>query len=66
MYLAQIIRDVNNIAKFNQWRNISTVIKWFQNITKKMTVDLSNLTSRNFILQFLRSFKKDLSILQGV
>ena len=35
MYLAQIIRDVNNITKFNQWRNISTVIKWFQNITKK-------------------------------
>ena len=35
MYLAQIIRDVNNITKFNQWRNISTVVKWFQNITKK-------------------------------
>ena len=28
-------RDVNNITKFNQWRNTSTVIKWFQNITNK-------------------------------
>ena len=35
MYLARIIRDVNNITNFNQWRNISSVIKWFQNITNK-------------------------------
>ena len=28
-------RDVNNITKFNQWRNTSTVIKWFQNITNE-------------------------------
>ena len=35
MYLARIIRDVNNITKFNQWRNTSVEIKWFQNITNK-------------------------------
>ena len=34
-YLEQIITDVNNITKFNEWINPCTVIKWFQNITSK-------------------------------
>ena len=34
-YLARIIKDINNIKKFNQWRKTFTVIKWFQNITNK-------------------------------
>ena len=35
MYLARIIRDVNDITKKSQWRNTYTVINWFQNITNK-------------------------------
>ena len=35
LYLARNIKDINNIKKFNQWRNTLTVIKWFQNITNK-------------------------------
>ena len=58
MYLARIIRDVNNITKFNQWRDTSTVFKGCRNIATKITADLSNLISRYFIFQFLRSFWK--------
>ena len=54
MYPAQIIRDVNNITKFNQWRN--TPLNGSRISPTKITADLSNLTSRNFTLQFLRSF----------
>ena len=34
-YLEQIIREINNIIKFNLWRNTSTLIKHFQNVTNK-------------------------------
>ena len=35
IHLARIIRDVDNIKKFNQLRRTSSAIKWFQNITNK-------------------------------
>ena len=62
-YHEQIIRDVNNITKFSQWRKTFLVIKCFQNITNKNTCSFINLTYQNFFLQFLGSFQKYLPIL---
>ena len=56
MYLARIIKDVNNIIKFNQWKKLPLSLNGSRMSPTKTTADLSNLTSRKFILQFLRNF----------
>ena len=56
MYLAQIIKDANNIIKFNQWKKLSLSLNGSRISPTKTTADLSNLISRKFILQFLRNF----------
>ena len=55
MYLARIIKDVKNIIKFNQWKKLPLSLNGSRISPTKTTADLSNLTSRTFILQFLRN-----------
>ena len=47
-YLEQIIRDVNNITKFSQWRNTFPAIKWFQNISNKYNYSFIKFDTSEF------------------
>ena len=43
--------DIIEKLQLNQWRNTDAVLKWFNNITDKVTADLFSLTSKNFTRQ---------------
>ena len=49
--VGKIASDVIGKLQLNQWRNTDAVLKWFNNITDKVTADLFSLTSKNFTRQ---------------
>ena len=64
-HLSKIIEDVVKRTKFNQWKNTSSTIEWFKEITSKTPPNSSISKSPNSIHQYQKHYWRELSSMLG-